>query len=153
MYSKFLVPAALAAAMTLPAAADKTDETGEVLAWTVAAYASCETVDALQFDYREEVARIEADILHVLESLRILSEAENVCGNLNTYANDMLALAETDMAAVEARLIKFEDPKAPEFEIEEPKGSQNLEDNFILTESEELPPQSGPMPPSSDYQN
>lgn len=153
MFSKFLVPAALAVAMTLPAAADTADETGEILAWTVAAYASCETVDALQFDYREEVARIEADILDVLASLRILAEADNICGNLNSYANDMLGLAETDMAAVEARLIKFQDPDAPEFEIEEPKGSQNHEENFILTESEELPPQSGPMPPSSDYQN
>lgn len=153
MFSKLLVPAALAAALTLPAAADRTDGTGEVLAWTVAAYASCETVDTLQLDYREEVARIEADILHVLDSLKILSEADNICGNLNAYANDMLALAETDMAAVEARLIASKNPEGPVFEIEEPKGSQGQEENFILTESDELPPQSGPMPPSSDYQN
>ena len=153
MFSKILVPAVLAAALTLPAAADRKDETGEALAWTVAAYASCETVDALQLDYREEVARIEANIVQVLDSLKILSKADNICGNLNTYANDMLALADTDMPAVEARLIKAKDPKRPVFEVEEPKGSQGLEENFILTESEELPPQSGPMPPSSDYQN
>lgn len=153
MFSKLLAPAALAIAMTLPAAADRTDGTGEVLAWTVAAYASCETVDGLQLDYREEVARIEANIVHVIDSLKILSEADNICGNLNTYANDMLALAETDMAAVEARLITFNNPKKPVFELEDPKGSQGHEENFILTESEELPPQSGPMPPSSDYQN
>ncbi len=157
MYSKFLVPIAMVATLGAPAVADSADpanDTSQVLAWTVAAYASCETMDELQADYREEVARIEADITDVLESLRILSVSDNICGNLNTYANEMLVLAEYDLPAVEARLITFEEPELPYFEVEVPEGAgaQHSENSLIITEAGELPPLSGPMPPSSDYQ-
>lgn len=155
MFGKLLVSTGLVGALALSAAADRPGEKGDVLAWTVAAYASCETIDMLQRDYREEVARIEATTDELLYSLRVLSEADSVCGNLNTYATEMLALAETDLAAVEARLMEFEEQQFAEFEEEVPKGngSDEFERNLILTESSNPPPVSGPMPPSSDYQN
>lgn len=164
MLSKLLIPIAVGAALSLPAVADsvsRKDQTGEALAWTVAAYASCETPDALQADYREEAARMEADIVEVLASLRILAEADNICGNLGTYAMDMLAMAEYDMPGVEARLITHEQPIVPVFETEDPKGAgthAGRHHSLILAKTSDgplggaMPPASSPTPPSSDYQ-
>lgn len=155
MFGKLLVSAGLAGAVALSAAADRPGEKGDVLAWSVAAYASCETIDLLQRDYREEVARVEANLDELLYSLKVLSEANNICGNLNTFATDMLALAETDISELKERLMVFEEPQFAEFQPEDPKGkgSDEFKRNLILTESANPPPVSGPMPPSSDYQN
>ncbi|MEM9053924.1 MAG: hypothetical protein AAGB16_01250 [Pseudomonadota bacterium] len=135
----------------------RVDQPGEALAWTVAAYASCETTEALQEDFRTEVGKLEADTVDILAALRILAETNNVCDLLDTYADDMLALAETDMATLEARLGVFEDPEAPEFEIAEPKGKGHTDhearNSMILSAANQPPPQSSSPATSSDYQN
>ena len=156
MFGKIAINAAAAAAFSLTAAAnpsDSSDATGEALAWTVAAYASCETPQSLQLDFKEEATKLDSTMGDVVAALEILAIADNVCGNLNLFAVDMLALAETDMDTLEARLGAERAAPAPVvFQVEEPKGA-GAQNSIILSSSADLPPLSGSSSsPSSDYQ-
>ena len=157
MSVKFLATSLIAATMTLSAAADRaerTDRTGEALAWTVAAYASCDSREALQADFRDEVAKLKSDMVEILAALYILADADNVCGLMNTYANEMLILAETDIAIVDARLGYSEQPAAPAFEVAEPEGpgDTSKDASLILALGSNPPPPTDPDPDPSDYQ-
>lgn len=156
MFGKIVMTAAAATAISFTAAAnpaDSSDAPGEALAWTVAAYASCETPQLLQSDFKEEATKLDSSMGDVVAALEILEDADNVCGNLNLFAADMLALAETDMATLEARLgAESAEPTPVVFQIEEPEGA-GAQNSIILTNSADLPPLSGSSnPPSSDYQ-
>ena len=154
MFSRMLAPVALAAAFAFGASAEKVDgfeQTGEALAWTVAAYASCETPETLQTDFRSEVAKLDSDTTEILAALRILADAENVCGQLSTFASEMLIIAETDVPAVEARLGVSKTPATPVFEVEQPEGAAT-KNSVIISSAPDLPPLSSNDPQSSDYQ-
>lgn len=156
MFVKFAMTAAAVAVFSFTASAnptDSSDATGEALAWTVAAYASCETPQLLRSDFKEEATKLKSSMDDVVAALEILAEADNVCGNLNLFAVDMLALAEADMATLEARLGAQSDAPTPVlFQIEEPEGA-GAQNSIILSNSADLPPLSGSSnPPSSDYQ-
>ena len=123
MFGKFAITTAAVAALSLAASAtpaDSHDSTGEALAWTVAAYASCESPQLLQADFKEEATKLKSSMDDVVAALAILADADNVCGNLNLFAVDMLALAETDMDTLEARLGAERAAPAPVvFQVEE----------------------------------
>ena len=155
MISKILAVTAIGAMGSFSAAADATDRShalGEGLAWSVAAHASCETPQAMQADFKAETTRMQSSMDEVLAALRILAEADNVCGQATTFATDMLALAETDMATLEARIgAKKLAAANPVFEVEQPKGAVAA-NSIILTASADLPPLSSTSAPTSDYQ-
>ncbi len=157
MMSRLITPLALSALLGLPAIAQqgqRVDQPGEALAWTVAAYASCETTEELQRDFREEVAKRKADTAEIIDALHILVDANGTCELLSTYAADMLELSVTDQATFEARLAYAEEPPVPVFEIEQPEGAGETPNTVILTAANEPPPQSSSNPAtSSDYQD
>jgi len=156
MIGKLLSCVAAGVLMSVSASADSTTKSelgGEALAWTVAAYASCESPSLLQADFKAETTKMQASMVDVLAALEILSEADNVCGQMNTFAVNMLALAESDMATLEARLGAERPAATPvSFDVEEPEGA-GAQNSIILSSSADLPPLSGSSnPPSSDYQ-
>lgn len=158
MRVKFIISGLAAACLGLSASADNADgaaSTGEALAWTVAAYASCDSHSAIQEDFREEVQKLKSSTYDILHALRILAEADNVCGLKNTYAQEMLQLAETNLELVEARLGYSEDPEGPVFAIEEPEGpGQTGKGNSVLVaQASGPPPPPASDPTSSDYRN
>jgi len=153
MITKSIAILGIAAIMSHSALADAvTNSTaeGEALAWTVAAYSSCESTDQLQSDFRDEIARMDSDIVDVLAAMQILRETENTCGLLQSYSSDMLLLSATDMDAFQAKLFISDTPNAPEFEFEEPKGA-GFQTSIILSKAGELPPESSSSSQSSDY--
>ncbi|GAB5455373.1 MAG: hypothetical protein Hens2KO_16020 [Henriciella sp.] len=152
MIFKTFASLAIASAIGVSAAADtaQTADQGEVLAWTVAAYSSCESRSELQTEIREEASKLDASTIEIVAALRILAEASSVCGLKSLYAQEMLSLAETDMASFEARLLQAQPVNSPVFELETPKGPA-APNSIILTESAEVPPLSSTFPPSSDY--
>jgi len=153
MITKSIAILGIAAMMSHSALADtvsKSTAEGEALAWTVAAYASCESTDQLQSDFRNEIARLDSDIVDVLAAMNILRDSDSVCGLLQTYSADMLSLAVTDMDALQAKLLISDTPNAPVFEAEEPKGAGS-ETSIILTTAGDLPPESSSSGQSSDY--
>lgn len=152
MIFKTFASVAIAAAIGFSATADTapTADNGEVLAWTVAAYSSCDSRSELQSEIRGEAAKLDASVVEIVSALRILAEADSVCGLKSVYAKEMLSLAETDMASFEARLLQAQPVSAPVFELEDPKGS-GTPNSIILSESAEIPPLSSTFPPSSDY--
>lgn len=155
MISKILAVTAIGAVASLSAAADKATDSyalGEGLAWSVAAYASCESPQAMQADFKEEATKMQSSTDEILAALRILADADNVCGQANTFAVDMLALAETDMPTLEARIGATKlAASGPVFEVEEPEGA-GAPNSIILTASSDLPPLSSTNAPTSDYQ-
>lgn len=155
MITKTIAVLGIAAMMSHTAMADtasKSTAQGEALAWTVAAYASCESTEQLQSDFRNEIARMESDIVDVLAAMQILQGSDNVCGLLQTYSADMLSLAVTDMESLEAKLLISDTPVAPQFDVEEPKGAgAGIETSIILTTAGDLPPESSSPVQSSDY--
>lgn len=155
MIGKILASTAIGAMVSFSAAADTADSShalGEGLAWSVAAYASCETPQEMQADFKAEATKMQSSMDEVLAALRILAAADNVCGQANTFAADMLALAETDMATLEARIgAKQLAVASPVFEIEAPEGA-GAPNSIILTASADLPPLSSTNAPTSDYQ-
>ena len=156
MIGKLIASLTVGGLMSLSAAADTSHSKldGEALAWTVAAYANCDSVDRLQADFKAESTKMQASMTDVVSALKLLSTADNVCGQMNIFAADMLALAETDMATLEARLGAAKPAATPvRFEAEEPEGP-SAPNSIILANSSDLPPLSGSPsdPPSSDYQ-
>ncbi|MEM9178109.1 MAG: hypothetical protein AAGA89_00295 [Pseudomonadota bacterium] len=129
---------------------------GEPLAWTIAAYASCEDEQTLYRDVRAEVARMGSESRDVVSALRILQSADNVCGELNEFAGEMLTLYSTDYNAFQSRLLVSEEPPAPTFERQAPKGNSDAQSSFVLKAAADLPPPQGSQqssPSSSDYSN
>ena len=152
MIYKTFAALAIASAIGVSAAADTTQtaDHSEVLAWTGAAHSSCESRSELQTEIREEASKFDASTVEIISALRILAETDSVCGLKSRYAQEMLALAETDIASFEARLLQDQPVNAPVFELEMPKGPA-APNSIILTESAEVPPLSSTFPPSSDY--
>ena len=131
----------------------ETEANGEALAWTVAAYASCESEEEMQRDLRAESAAKRADVTEVTAALKLLSSSTQVCEGLNTYAADMLTLAATEPETFRTRFIVEEDPAMPVFAEEVPEGNGAPEDvSIILDSANTPPPQSAPNNPTSDYQ-
>jgi hypothetical protein len=129
------------------------DQTGEALAWTVAAYGSCEDVDQLQIDFKREATTLESDFNDVIGALTILETATNVCGMKQTFASDMKQLATVDMASFEAKVMAFADPIAPVFAAQEPEGAGQSAIKVISEAANTPPPLSSDAPSQeSDYQ-
>ena len=154
--SRVLASMAVAATLGLHAAADQTSEinqTGEALAWTVAAYGSCEDEGQLQRDFKKEAAVLESDFNDIMGALAILEDAGNVCEMKTTFASDMRLLATTDMSSFEAKLMTFDDPPAPVFQAEQPEGAGESHASVILEAASNPPPLSSDAPAQeSDYQ-
>ena len=154
--SRLITSIVLASGLSLTAFADQTnrfEQSGEALAWTVAAYGSCEDETQLQMDFKQEAATLQSDFNEVMGALAILSEANNVCGMKTTFAIDMRQLATTDMDSFEAKLMTFEDPPAPVFGTDQPEGAGESHASIILEAASTPPPESSDSPSSeSDYQ-
>lgn len=154
--SRVIASIIVASGLSLAALADQPDrleQTGEALAWTVAAYGSCEDETQLQVDFKQEAAVLQSDFTEVMAALAILSDANNVCGMKTTFAIDMQQLATTDMESFEAKLLTFEDPPAPVFGSDQPEGAGESHASVILEAASTPPPESSGAPSSeSDYQ-
>lgn len=154
--SRVLASIIVASGLGLTAMAEQTErfeQTGEALAWTVAAYGSCEDETQLQIDFKQEAATLQSDFNEIMGALAILSDANNVCGMKTTFAIDMQQLATTDMSSFEAKLMTFEDPPAPVFGSDQPEGAGESHASVILEAASTPPPESSSSPSSeSDYQ-
>jgi len=154
--SRVIASVLVAASLGFTAMADQTDgieQTGEALAWTVAAYGSCDDALQLQRDFKKEAATLNSDFNEILGALVILEDASNVCGMKNAFAANMRQLATTDISSFEAKLMTFDDPPAPVFEIDHPEGSGEAQTSVILEAANSPPPlSSGATSPTSDYQ-
>jgi|GEM_PF-6753467 len=146
----------IALAATMPATADRSDElakSSEALAWTVAAYASCEDRTQLQQDFKSEAAAMNAGFSDIYDALGILETAENVCDLQAEFARDMRQLAVEDSGLFEATLISSKEPAAPRFENDQPESADDTGSRFILEAASALPPTGSEGPVSeSDYQ-
>jgi len=155
MTNKIIAAVGVGLLMGLSAQADSLNQTStqsEALAWTVAAYSSCETYEALTSDFRTEADRMDAEVIEIKGALEILLAADNVCGLKNDFASDMLTLAVADMPKFESTLRTSSRPASPVFVAESPKGSNNQE-LIVLGDAANAPPQSRATSPSSDYSN
>ena len=155
--SRVLASIAVAVNLGMYAAADQTSEitqAGEALAWTVAAYGTCEDEDQLQREFKREAAVLKSDFNAILSALAILEETDTVCEVKATFASDMRRLATTDMSSFEAKLMTFGDPAVPVFQEEQPEGAGESQTSVILEAASNPPPLSSGAPSQgSDYQN
>lgn len=156
MIGNLIASLAVGGLLSVSAAADTAQSKldGEALAWTVAAYANCDSEELLQADFKAESTKMQASMIDVVHALKILADADNVCGQMNGFAVNMLALAETDMPTLEARLGASQTAATPvSFETEKPEGP-SAQNSIILSNASDLPPITGSTsnPPSSDYQ-
>ena len=156
MKSRVISCMVLAASLGVVAAAEQiqaVEQTGEALAWTVAAYGSCDDVDQLQIDFKREATTLNSDFNDVIGALSILQTANNVCVLKQTFASDMKQLASTDMESFEAKVMAFSDPVAPVFETPQPEGSGHVSTKVIADAASTPPPLSSDSPSQeSDYQ-
>ena len=147
MRLKVLAVAGLAASLAATASpevtSDLASQRSEALAWTIAAFASCDSVETLQRDIRHEAVSLSANPDEVMEALKILAETDQVCGLLNEYAADMVVLSSINFTQFQARLTANEDPPAPFFETMQPEGAGEAYDSVILDASRNSPPLSG----------
>lgn len=154
--SRVIASIIVASGLGLTAMAEQTErfeQSGEALAWTVAAYGSCEDETQLQIDFKKEAATLQSDFNEIMGALAILSDANNVCGMKTSFASDMQQLATTDMTSFEAKLMTFEDPPAPIFAADQPEGAGETHASVILEAASTPPPESSGVPSSeSDYQ-
>lgn len=157
MKSRVIASLVVASSLGLTAAADQTDQfeqIGEVLAWTVDAYGSCEDDEQLQRDFKKEAAALESDFHEIMGALSILQNDVTTCEMKTTFAGDMRRLATTDMDAFEAKLMTFQDPATPVFNVAEPEGSGEAHVEVILEAASTPPPLSSDAPsPESDYKS
>lgn len=155
MLSRVIASLVVASGLGITAMAEQTDRferTGEALAWTVAAYGSCDDENQLQRDFKKEAATLKSDFSEILSALVILEDASNVCEMKNEFAANMRQLATTDIATFEAKLVTFDDPPLPIFEADQPEGSGESHASVILEAASSPPPLSSDAPsPSSDY--
>lgn len=121
----------------------------EALAWTVEAFASCDSVDTLQRDIRAEATSLSASPDEIVLSLKMLSASDEVCELLNSYAADMVLLSAMDFEQFQARLAVNEDPPLPYFEPMQPEGAGEAYTSVILDSASAPVPLSAGTPPPS----
>ena len=119
----------------------------EALAWTIEAFASCDSVDTLQRDIRAEATSLSASPDEIVLSLKMLSASDDVCELLNSYAADMVLLSAMDFEAFQARLTVNEDPPSPYFEPMQPEGAGETYTSVILEGTSVPVPLSAGTPP------
>ena len=119
----------------------------EALAWTIEAFASCDSVGTLQHDIRAEATSISANPDEIVLSLKMLSASDEVCELLNSYAADMVLLSAMDFEQFQARLAVNEDPPSPYFEPMQPEGAGEAYTSVILEGASAPVPLSAGTPP------
>ncbi|MDJ0919678.1 MAG: hypothetical protein QNI84_01010 [Henriciella sp.] len=133
-------------------AENQTDLPGEALAWTLAAYVSCDDADALQQQIRAEISAFGADGEETLQAMKILTSEDTACGALRLYAIDLVSLATTDMSAFEAALEVQEQQDLRQSETELPEGPEAVTTSLVEATVADVPLSSEDQT-SSDYQN
>ncbi len=129
------------------------ERSGEALAWTVAAYGSCEDTAELQSDFRRESIALDASFEDVTNALGILATAANVCELQVQFAQDMRELSHADADVFAAKFVAAHEPVSPEFVIEAPMGADESQTDLIMNAAKLPPPRgNGPQPVGSDYQ-
>ena len=88
MKVKTLVAASVIAGLSPWVAAEVVSDVNvqkaEALAWTIEAFASCDSVGTLQHDIRAEATSISANPDEIVLSLKMLSASDEVCELLNS---------------------------------------------------------------------
>lgn len=145
------------AATTLAGAAfadaeNRTDRPGEALAWTLAAYVSCDEAANLPEEIKAEVTAFGADGEETLKAMRLLADEDGACGPLRLYAIDMVSLASQDMTAFE-ELLEFQAKQEARISNQEkPEGPAAVTTSLVADTVANVPLSSGTTP-TSDYQN
>ncbi|MEM9938869.1 MAG: hypothetical protein AAF768_08485 [Pseudomonadota bacterium] len=131
---------------------NRTDLPGEALAWTLAAYVSCDDAAELQHEIKAEVSAFGANGEETLEAMKIIAEGDSACGALKIYATDLVSLAATDMSAFE-NMLDFQGGKDARISVEQmPEGPATVASSLVESTVAEMPMSNGDQP-SSDYQN